>query len=291
MSSDIVLALLDQDIDPFVNEIELDSSGTILPVVETVRDLGTERSSATKSHCAALCKEERYIFVWNDSVKDIEATATDLENILLRSPLLSMPLNVRGAAGPSREALRRSALNVAHPTPHASHAVSDPSLYEKLNVIEAALVKEDNSAKLYDPENQKDSYFERPFLLNHALVVGLAVVLVIVVEMACIAKLIQETRLDGTYTRFALIGKLNSRLSRSRANIALSDAANLCLFFSCMFPFIDLVPRLTFLKFFMIVITGSLAQLFGPVPQTNSKFYSCKLQSPPCLIPVFNTDY
>jgi len=30
-------------------------------------------------------------------------------------------------------------------------------------------------------------------------------------------------------------------------------------------------------QFFMIVITGSLFQLFGPLPQANSKYYSCKL--------------
>lgn len=279
------MALLDQDIDPFVNEIELDSSGTILPVAETVRDLGTERSSANQSHCAALCKEEGYILVWNDSVQDVDATAADLENILLRSPLVSMPLNARGA-GPLRDASRRSAVNfAAHATPQtASHAVSDPALYEKLNVIEAALVKEDNIAKLYDPEKQKDSDFDRPFLLNHALVVGLAVVLVIVVEMACIAKLIQETRLDGNYTRFALVGKLNTSC-RGQELTMFSDAANLRLFLSCTSGLASFhVCRLNqnstdLFKFFMIVITGSLAQLFGPIPQRNSRFYSCKLQS------------
>lgn len=74
--------------------------------------------------------------------------------------------------------------------------------------------------------------------------IGLAMVLVVVVEMACVAKLLTEVRLDGQMVRLALV-------------------ATIPLF-------------ATFSLFFMIVITGSLFQLFGPMPESNSRFYSCE---------------
>lgn len=62
--------------------------------------------------------------------------------------------------------------------------------------------------------------------------------------MACVAKLLTEIRLDGQMVRLALV-------------------ATIPLF-------------ATFSLFFMIVITESLFQLFGPMPESNSRFYSCK---------------
>jgi hypothetical protein len=70
--------------------------------------------------------------------------------------------------------------------------------------------------------------------------------------MACVAKLLTEVRLDGQMVRLALV-------------------ATIPLF-------------ATFSLFFMIVITGSLFQLFGPLPEKNSRFYSCEY---PALMLVF----
>jgi hypothetical protein len=36
-------------------------------------------------------------------------------------------------------------------------------------------------------------------------------------------------------------------------------------------------------QFFMIVITGSIFQLFGPMPEKNSRFYSCKFGDAPLM--------
>ena len=58
---------------------------------------------------------------------------------------------------------------------------------EKMAIVMAAMNKEEHGHKEYDPE-KGDSDMERPFLLNHAVMVGLAMVLVVVVEMACVAK-------------------------------------------------------------------------------------------------------
>jgi hypothetical protein len=63
----------------------------------------------------------------------------------------------------------------------------DPEMNEKLAIVQAAMNKEEHGHKLYDPE-KGDNDMHRPFLLSHAIQIGLAMVLVVVVEMACVAK-------------------------------------------------------------------------------------------------------
>jgi hypothetical protein len=63
----------------------------------------------------------------------------------------------------------------------------DPELSEKLAIVLAAMTKEEHGHKLYDPE-KGDTDLERPFLLTHAFMVGIAMILVVIVEMACVAK-------------------------------------------------------------------------------------------------------
>jgi hypothetical protein len=53
---------------------------------------------------------------------------------------------------------------------------SDAATTEKLTIIHAAIERETEGNKHYDPEKQKDSDFNRPFLLTHALTIGLAMV-------------------------------------------------------------------------------------------------------------------
>ena len=121
---------------------------------------------------------------------------------------------------------------------------------EKIDVIETALAKEDEGDRAFDPEKDGLEAPKRPFLLTHALLVSLAVILAVVVEMACVAKLIQETLYDKDMTRFALV-------------------ATIPIFMS-------------FSLFFMIVITGSLFQLFGPLSgvRSNSMYYSAVAPKP-----------
>ena len=54
MSSEIVSALLEQDMMLTVKEIELNSSGTLLPIARSVQDIGTERSTAIITICVAV---------------------------------------------------------------------------------------------------------------------------------------------------------------------------------------------------------------------------------------------
>jgi hypothetical protein len=83
------------------------------------------------------------------------------------------------------QGLHGSALHLESPL------ATDPAMNEKLEVINAAIDKEDNEHKHYDPE-KGDKDLERPFLLTHAFVIGLAMILVVVVEMACVAKVISS---------------------------------------------------------------------------------------------------
>ena len=93
--------------------------------------------------------------------------------------------------------------------------LNDPATNEKLGIVHAALEKEELGNKHYDPEKQKDEDFQRPFLLTHAITIGLAMILVVVVEMACVAKLLTEVRLDGQMIRLALVS-LQSNIYGSR---------------------------------------------------------------------------
>ena len=142
-----------------------------------------------------------------------------------------------------------------------------PQSSEKFGVIQSAIAKEEEGDRAYDPEKDGKEAPLRPFMLTHAVCIALAMVLVVVVEMACIAstfswkyvdpqtlttlsELLTEVRLDENYIRFALL-----------ATIPVFGAFSL---------------------FFMVVIMGSIFQLFGPLAaaSTNSVFYSAKAPKP-----------
>jgi hypothetical protein len=106
---------------------------------------------------------------------------------------------------PQFRASKQSLFNPQRASTQSSIVLTDAATNEKLGVVHAAIEKEQLGSKYYDPEKQKDSDFDRPFLLTHAMMIGLAMVLVVVVEMACVAKLLTEVRLDGQMTRLALV--------------------------------------------------------------------------------------
>ncbi|KAF2021806.1 hypothetical protein BU24DRAFT_417432 [Aaosphaeria arxii CBS 175.79] len=248
MSSDITHALL-QQLTPLQRELTLDPRGFVLPIVSSVRDIATPKSSVTRDSYVCLCKEERLVLVWGDTVPSILAHGTDIETKLLGL--------VWGSHIPSHQSISpippatqyNSQQTSAHGQTRSSmFPISSPldsEMSEKLGVIDRAIEVEEMGDKAYDPEKEADLP-ERKFLLVHAVTIGIAMVLVIVVEMACLAKLITEYRLDGKMIRFALV-------------------ATIPLFAS-------------FSLFYFIVIGGSLGQLFGPLSalQDNSIYYSGK---------------
>jgi len=70
----------------------------------------------------------------------------------------------------------------------ASATPVDPAMNEKIGVIQSAIEREEQGDKVFDPELEGQEAPKRPFLLTHAMIVGLAMILVVVVEMACVAK-------------------------------------------------------------------------------------------------------
>ena len=74
-------------------------------------------------------------------------------------------------------------------TPGSTSALSsDPELSEKMGIIQAAIEREENEDAHFDVEREGAGAPKRPFLLLHAAVIGVAMTLVVFVEMLCVAK-------------------------------------------------------------------------------------------------------
>lgn len=253
MSSEITSLLL-QQISPFQTEITLDPRGLILPVVNSVREIGLERPDVTRESYFCLCREEKYVLVWSDSANVVITHGQDVEARLLGS-IWGSGLPTSGPVRPTSNATPPSIVrsNMTPPPHHGplfpintSGTATPAQMSEKISAIQIAIEREEQGDKIFDPEKEGAEPPKRKMHLMHAVTVGLAMILVVVVEMACVAKLLTQIRLDGDMTRLALV-----------ATIPLFAAFSL---------------------FFMIVITGSLFQLFGPLSglQENSVYYSAK---------------
>ena len=92
MSSEITHALLNQ-VTPFQTELSLDPRGFILPIVNSVKDLGSRMSPVTKEAYICLCRNEKMVLVWGDSVEGILAHGTDVETRLLGLVRTATPYN------------------------------------------------------------------------------------------------------------------------------------------------------------------------------------------------------
>lgn len=92
MSSDIVHTLL-AAVTPFQTELCLDPRGFVLPIVNSVKDLASPKCSVTKEAYICLCRNEKYVLVWSDSVQGVLAHGADVETRLLGLVCLSLILN------------------------------------------------------------------------------------------------------------------------------------------------------------------------------------------------------
>lgn len=81
----------------------------------------------------------------------------------------------------------------------------DPEFNEKMNIVQAAIEREENKDTIFNPDIEAAAPPERPFLLLHAGVIGFAMTLVVFVEMLCASRLITEYQWDGGVLRFALV--------------------------------------------------------------------------------------
>lgn len=211
MSSEITHALL-QQVTPFQAELSLDPRGFVLPIVNSVRDIATEKSPISRDSYVCLCRQEQMVLVWGDTVPGILAHGTDVETKLLGL--------VWGSHIPSHHSVspyhQAPQFHSHQPSSHgrtrsSGFPISAPltgplpsEMSEKIGAIDRAIEVEEMGDKAYDPEKEAELP-ERKFLLVHAVTIGIAMILVIVVEMACLAKLITEYRLDGKMIRFALV--------------------------------------------------------------------------------------
>jgi len=85
MSSEITASLL-QSLTPLQTEISLDDDphGFALPVVPSVRDLGSARcSNITKEAYMVCCRAEKFVLIWSDFAQGILAHGADVETRLL----------------------------------------------------------------------------------------------------------------------------------------------------------------------------------------------------------------
>lgn len=82
MSSEIMHALL-QQITPFQTELSMGPGGFILHIVNSVKDVGLEKSAVTKDAYVCLCRAEKFVLVWGNSVQGILTHGTDVETKLL----------------------------------------------------------------------------------------------------------------------------------------------------------------------------------------------------------------
>ncbi|KKY17433.1 hypothetical protein UCRPC4_g05575 [Phaeomoniella chlamydospora] len=260
MSSHLTNVLI-QQLPPLTTEVPLDPYGSMLPVVGSVSEL--PGAHCPKDAYLCLCRQENFVLIWSNSVSAILAHAADIETRLMgvvwgspiSNPTTRMSMSQRQSyiPTPAAPASESSTPNRHTYIPAGSSGYSTPwdeKTNEKLDIIHAAVEQEEQGDKGFDIEKEGAFPPKRPFLLSHSLIIGLAIILAIVVEMACVAKLVKEARLDGKYLRFAMI-----------ATIPAFGAFSL---------------------FFCVVIMGSIFQLFGPLGNltTNSTFYSAKAPKP-----------
>ncbi|QSZ28760.1 hypothetical protein DSL72_003265 [Monilinia vaccinii-corymbosi] len=245
MSSDITAALMDQ-IGPFQTELQVHPRGIRLPIVQNLSELASGGSGVSKKSYLCVLREERLVLIWNESVESIMTHGADVEGILV-GLIWGSHIGTMTAATPYASMTPPIAQTPGETPGRTPSAISDdPEFNEKMGIVQAAIEREENKDTFFNPDIEAQTPPERPFLLLHAGVIGFAMTLVVFVEMLCASRLITEYEWDGGVLRFALVAVI---------------------------PFF-----VAFSLFFMIVIAGSLFQLFGPLTyvRKNSQFYSAK---------------
>jgi hypothetical protein len=217
MSSEVTNQLIRQ-LKPRQTEIVDKDTGINLPIIDTIHNLASGQDIVSKEGFVVLCRKERLVLIWNDTVDSILAQGDDIETWLVglvwgsqvpsapgkrsASPFgarISMSSVDRGNIGNNNPKAHRS----AQPSPQVSstpmygtpsarseeqHEVPlPPEYYEKFGVIRQAIAREEEGDRAFDPERDGAVAPTRPFCLTHALCIALAMVLVVLVELSCVA--------------------------------------------------------------------------------------------------------
>ncbi|OQO07976.1 hypothetical protein B0A48_06769 [Cryoendolithus antarcticus] len=253
MSSEVTSALLAQ-VTPEQTQLGDPRSGIVLPIVDSVNLIASGSATIARENFICLCRDEQFVLVWGDTVENIMAQGTDIETWLVGLVWGTQVQPTQGLSPRQSTFGLRTAASSQPPMMPANSPMTgfmpgmvlDEKQMKSFDVIQTAIAREEEGDKAFDLERDGAEAPPRPFLLWHAGCIALAMVLVVLVEFACVAKLLTEVRLDGSYIRFGLL--------------------------------LTVPMFAAFALFFMIVITGSLFQLFGPLAavQENSCFYSAK---------------
>ncbi|KAL6303531.1 glycosyl transferase family group 2-domain-containing protein [Sparassis latifolia] len=185
----------------FINE------DTRIQILNTMLDL----PRADREQCAAFIRDERVLVVWSYNLENIVPTCADFEEKLIalvwkRRTAFS---SIAGSTSPSNEASDASL------TEKVEAVVSEQEMKEKVEQKENAK-KSAPGLKLgfltnyfvtekHDVEKTAEGPSPRPIRLFAPVYGGLASALSIFFIASGISILLQESVLDGSYTRFALI--------------------------------------------------------------------------------------
>jgi hypothetical protein len=82
MSSEIT-GVLFQQITPLQTEVLLDPLGSVLPIVNSINDICTGKSSISQDTFMCACRQERFVLVWCDSAQGLVAHGSDVETKLV----------------------------------------------------------------------------------------------------------------------------------------------------------------------------------------------------------------
>ena len=82
MSSEVT-EMLFQQITPLQTEVLLDPLGTALPIVNSINDICTRKSSVSQDDFMCACRQERLVLVWSDSAQGLVGHGGDVETKLV----------------------------------------------------------------------------------------------------------------------------------------------------------------------------------------------------------------
>jgi hypothetical protein len=181
MSSEITHALV-QQVTPFQTELSLDPRGFVLPIVNSVKDIANGKSSVSSNAYVCLCRQERMVLVWGDTVPGILAHGTDIETRLLGLVWGSHIPSHNSVAYQPAQPIQSHQASTHGRTRSSMFPISAPmtgpvpsEIDEKIGAIDRAIEVEELGDQAYDPEKEADLP-ERQFLLVHAVTIGIAMV-------------------------------------------------------------------------------------------------------------------
>jgi hypothetical protein len=120
MSSEITNALL-QQLTPFQTEISLDPRGFVLPIANSVLDIATGKCPVSRDAYVCLCRQERMVLIWGDTVPGIRkwscSNLNDRRGLIMDS----------GSRNRCRDATARPSVGITYPFAQRYSCVSADS--------------------------------------------------------------------------------------------------------------------------------------------------------------------